>query len=72
MTLWLLNVSHSTTSTVCLAIGCFVIAAAHCSFGRRHPGWVKALAPASFLIYLILTLGFGMGGQLSQAVGKIR
>ena len=47
-----------------------MIAAAHCNFGRRHPGWVKALAPASFVIYLILTLGFGMGGQLSQAVGK--
>ncbi len=70
MTLWLLNVSESTTSTVCLAIGCLVIAAAHCKFGRRHPGCLKALAPASFLVYLILTLGFGMSGQLSQAVGK--
>jgi exopolysaccharide production protein ExoQ len=70
MTLWLLNLSESSTSTVCLGIGCFVIAAAHCNFGRRHPGWVKALAPASFFLYLLLTLGFGMGGQLSQAVGK--
>jgi exopolysaccharide production protein ExoQ len=70
ITLWLLNVSASSTSTVCLAIGCLVIAAAHSNFGRRHPSWVKALAPASFFLYLILALGFGMAGQLSEAVGK--
>ena len=65
MTLWLLNLSQSKTSTVCLVIGCLVIAAA-----RRHSGWVRALAPASFLLYLILALGFDMGGQISEAVGR--
>jgi O-antigen ligase len=70
MSLWLLNLSDSKTSTICLAIGCLMIAAAHCNFGRRHPGLVKTLAPASFLLYLVLTFGFGMGAQLSQAVGK--
>lgn len=70
MTLWLLNVSGSNTSTICLTLGCLVIAAANCKFGRRHPAWIKALAPSTFLLYLVLTLGFGMGGQLSQAVGK--
>jgi O-antigen ligase len=69
MILWLLNLSASKTSTVCLVIGCSVIAAAQSNFGRHHPGWVKALAPISFLVYLVLTLGFGMGAQLSQAVG---
>jgi len=28
------------------------------------------LAPVSFFLYLILALGFGMSGQLSEAVGK--
>lgn len=70
MTVWLLNLSDSKTSTVCLIIGCLVIAAAHWSFGQRHIGWVKALAPASFVLYLILTLGFDMGAQLSQSVGR--
>jgi O-antigen ligase len=70
MTVWLLSVSESNTSTICLAIGCLMIAAAHCNFGRRHPGWVKALAPGSFFLYLILALGFGMSGQLSEAVGR--
>ena len=70
MTLWLLNLSGSNTSTICLAIGCLVMAASHSKFGRRHPSWIKALAPISFLVYLILTVGFGMGAQLSEAVGK--
>jgi exopolysaccharide production protein ExoQ len=70
MTLWLLNLSDSKTSTLCLAFGCLMIAAAHSNFGRRHPNWLKALAPTSFVLYLILTLGFGMGAQLNEAVGK--
>jgi hypothetical protein len=70
MTLYLLNLSDSKTSTICLGIGCLMIASAHCNLGRRHTGWIKVLAPASFLLYLFLTLGFGMGAQLSQAVGK--
>jgi O-antigen ligase len=70
MTLWLLNVSDSKTSTVCLGIGCLMIAAVNSSVGQRHLGAIRALAPVSFLIYLILTVGFGMGAQLSQAVGR--
>jgi O-antigen ligase len=70
MTLWLLNVSDSKTSTICLFLGCLVIAAAHSSFGRGHTSWLKALAPLSFLTYVIATVGFGMAGQLSQAVGR--
>ncbi len=70
MTAWLLNVSQSSTSTVCLAIGCAVIAAAHCNLGRRHPGWLRALAPMSFFLYLILALGFDMSGQMAEAVGR--
>lgn len=70
MTLWLLNLCQSSTSMICLVIGCFVIAAAHSKTGRRHPSWIKALAPASFALYLILAVGLGMGGQMSKAVGK--
>jgi O-antigen ligase len=69
MTLWLLNQCGSKTSTVCLIMGCLVVVGAHSKFGRRHPGWLKALAPMGFVVYLILTLGFGMGAELSEAVG---
>jgi exopolysaccharide production protein ExoQ len=70
MTLWLLSLSESSTSTICLAIGCLVIAAAQSGFGKRHSGFVKALGPTGFLVYAILAWGFGLGGQFSQAVGK--
>ena len=70
MTLWLLNIAHSTTSQVCLVIGCLVIAAAHSKAFRRRPALLKFLLPASFCFYLILAFGFGMNGDLAGAVGK--
>jgi exopolysaccharide production protein ExoQ len=69
MVLYLLTLCGSKTSTVCLILGCLVMAAAHSNFGQRHISWIKAMAPAVFLFYLILTLGFGMSAQLSEAVG---
>jgi len=70
MILWLLSFSQSTTSTICLTIGCSVIAATDCKFGRRHPRWIKVLAPMPFFVYVILAWGFGMAGQLSEGIGK--
>ena len=70
MTLWLLYTAHSTTSTVCTALGCLVIAGANSKLFQRHPALLKALIPASFCLYLILDLGLGMNGSMAQAVGK--
>ena len=70
MTLWLLSLSHSATSQVCLVIGCLVIAAVHSGWGRRHSTFVKFMSPASFCLYLILAYGFDINGQLAQGVGR--
>jgi exopolysaccharide production protein ExoQ len=70
MTLWLLNQAHSTTSSVCLFLGCLVIAAAHSKVFRRNPAFLKALIPASFCLYLILDFGLDMNGSMARAVGK--
>jgi exopolysaccharide production protein ExoQ len=70
MTLWLLNVAQSTTSQVCLVLGCLVVAATRSKTFRRRPALLKFLLPASFCFYLILALGFGMNGELAGAVGK--
>lgn len=70
MTLRLLFLSRSATSTVCLALGCLVVAAAHSKMSRRNPAILKVLIPVSFLVYLTLTLGFGMTGELASAVGR--
>lgn len=70
MTLWLLHLAHSATSGVCLALACLVILAAHSKGGKRHPGFLKVIVPASFFLYLMLTLGFGMSGKLNEMVGR--
>ena len=70
MSLWLLNLSNSATSRVCLAIGCLVIVAAHSGWARRNPGFLKALVPTCFLLYLILAYGFDINGDLAGAVGR--
>jgi O-antigen ligase len=70
MTLWLLELAHSTTSSVCLFLGCMVIAAAHSKVFRRNPAFLKGLIPAFFCLYLILNFGFDMNGSMAGAVGK--
>ncbi len=70
MTVWLMNLAHSTTSNVCLLLGCLVIAAAHSKIFRRRPALLKVLIPASFCLYLILDFGLGLNGAMAGAVGK--
>jgi exopolysaccharide production protein ExoQ len=66
----LLITANSATCKVCMVIGCLVVVLVQSRWGRRHPGFLKVLIPASFLVYLVLSFGFGMTGQLAAAVGK--
>ena len=70
MTLWLLQLSNSATSRVCLLIGCLIIMAARSKMAKRWPAFIKMLTPASFLVYLLLTYVFDMTGALASAVGR--
>jgi O-antigen ligase len=70
LTLWLLNQAHSTTSTICLILGSLIILIFYTGLFRRYPRLLKALAPVTFCLYLILNFGFQMNGSLAQAVGK--
>ena len=70
MTLWLMRLAQSTTSYVCLMIGCLVIVAAHTRFFKRRPTALKVFVPALFCLYLILNFGLNMNGSMAQAVGK--
>lgn len=70
LTFWLLQTAQSTTSTVCLCLGCLVIGAARFRAFQRNPAFLKWLIPAAFCTYLILDLGFGLNGSMAQAVGK--
>jgi exopolysaccharide production protein ExoQ len=72
MTLYLLHLSSSATSTLCLVLGCFVIAATHSKTVRRHPALLRALIPVGICIYLVLTYGFGIeiNSMYAGAVGR--
>jgi exopolysaccharide production protein ExoQ len=70
MTLWLLNLSSSATSKVCLAIGCLVILAAHSKKFQRSPAVLKLLIPLSFILYLVLAYGLDLSGSFAGAVGR--
>jgi O-antigen ligase len=70
MSLWVLNTANSATCQVCMVLGCLIIAWAHGRFFRRHPTLFKVLIPGTFCLYLILSLGLGMSGNLAAAVGK--
>jgi exopolysaccharide production protein ExoQ len=70
MSLRVLNQAHTATSNVCLLLGCMVIAAVHSKLFRRRRALLKALIPASFILYLILSFGFDMAGSMAQAIGK--
>ena len=72
MTLWLLNISNSATSRVCLVLGCLVIAAAHSKTIKRRPALLTVLIPVGICLYLVLAFGFGIdiNAELAGAVGR--
>jgi len=70
MTLWVLNLTKSATSGVCLAIGSLVIWMVKTGWGRRHSGLIKVMIPTGFCLYLVLAFGLNLNGELAQRLGR--
>ena len=70
MVLWLVNITKSTTSEICLVLGCFVLVALRTQISKRHSRALKVLVPSAFLLYLLLDFGLGLNGKMAEAVGK--
>jgi len=70
MTLWVLNLTKSATSEVCLAIGSLVIWMVKTGWGRRHSGLIKVMIPTGFCLYLVLAFGLNLNGELAQRLGR--
>jgi len=70
LTLWVLNLSNSATSRVCLVLGCLVIAAARRKGIKRNPFLLKVLIPVCLCLYMVLQYGFGINGALAGMVGR--
>lgn len=69
MVLWLLNISDSATSRVCLVVGCLAIAAARSKTVKRRPALLTVLIPLGITVYLVLAVGFGV--DISAMVAKV-
>lgn len=70
MSIWLLRLSDSATSRVCLLLGCLVIVVANIRSGKRYQGFLKFLMPASFLAYVVMTCFFSMNAQFASLLGR--
>lgn len=70
MSIYLINLSSSATSHVCLVLGCGVILGAQSKWGRRHARLLFFVLPSIFLLYLFLDFGLGMNGQLAKELGR--
>ncbi len=70
MLLWLLNLSNSATSKVCLALGTMVVLVARSDWGKRHSTLLKVAIPSAFCLYLILAFGFDLIGKFASQVGR--
>jgi exopolysaccharide production protein ExoQ len=70
MTLWVLTISNSATSRLCLLLGCLVIAAAHSKLFQRRRGVLKVIIPACFCLYVILAFGFNLNARVAETIGR--
>src|SRR5262249_21101200 len=70
MTLWLLWLSNSATSQLCLLIGCLVVLIAHRRSSGGRPMWLKVGIPILTCLYLGLDYLFGLQSLITSAVGR--
>ena len=70
MTLWLLRLSNSATSQLCLVIGCGVVALFRTKWAFRHPRGAIALIPTGIVIYAVLESTVGLSGLVAEFFGR--
>ncbi|HVN81777.1 MAG TPA: O-antigen ligase family protein [Terriglobia bacterium] len=72
MAVWLLELSNSATSSICLVLGCLIIAAARSKTAKRRPIVLTLGIPVAICFYLTLAFGFGLDlkDAVAQAVGR--
>src|SRR5262245_2075789 len=70
MTLWLLWLSNSATSQLCLLIACLVVLAAYRRSSVARPLWLKLGIPICTCLYLGLDYLFGLQGLITSALGR--
>ena len=70
MTLWLLWLSSSATSQICLLIACLVVMAVHRRSSAARPLWLKISIPIWMCLYLGLDYLLGLQGLITSTLGR--
>jgi exopolysaccharide production protein ExoQ len=70
MTLWLLRLSNSATSQLCLLVACLVVLAAHWRSSGARPLWLKVGIPIWMCLYLGLDYLFELQSLIASALGR--
>jgi len=70
MTLWLLNLSDSATSRLCLLIGCLIITIVQVGPGRANPSRLKVMIPSVLIAGLLMEFIFTASDTVASFVGR--
>jgi O-antigen ligase len=69
-TLWLLQLSHSATSTACLAIGCVVVVLMRGNWVRTSPRLASTVIPVALALSVVLELLFDFSVHIAAFLGR--
>lgn len=72
ITLWVLYLSDSATSRLCLGLGCVVLAATHSDLVKRNPRVLTVPISIALCLYFVVAFGFGIdiNAVVAAAVGR--
>jgi O-antigen ligase len=70
MTLWLLYLSNSATSRVCLALGCIIVMLSNFKPLKKNPARVAAAVAVFLCAYLVLDFFFDVSSIIAGLVGR--
>ncbi len=70
MAVWVVSIADSATARVCTVLGSGMIAVAHSKLFQRRSHLLMMVAPTAICLYSVLAFGFGLNGQMAEAIGK--
>jgi exopolysaccharide production protein ExoQ len=70
MTLWLLNLSQSATSKVCLVIGCLIITIVRTKWVKANLRRLTGAIVATLAAYVVLEFGFDFSSTVAPLIGR--
>ena len=70
MTAWLLYLARSSTSTLCVVIGCSFLALTHTRFIQQNPARLKVIIPVGLSFFFIFNWVFDMRSVVAPLVGR--